>query len=71
MFHPSRTEFSSDDQELLKRVEHATFELTWDACRYLRDLKLVEVCAHHLDVFGMSKLNGTRVLLVIQQTRAH
>ena len=44
--HPSREKFSDEDQELLKRVEHAVYELTWDACRYLRDIKIVEVAAH-------------------------
>jgi hypothetical protein len=43
--HPSRDEITGDDQELLKRMEHATFEMTWDACRYLRDIKIVEVVA--------------------------
>lgn len=44
--YPTREEITEEDQELLKRMEHATFEMTWDACRYLRDMKIVEVAAH-------------------------
>ncbi len=43
--YPARESFSERDLELLKRIEHATFEMTWDACRYLRDIEVVEVCA--------------------------
>ena len=43
--YPARESFSESDLELLKRIEHATFEMTWDACRYLRDIEVVEVCA--------------------------
>lgn len=43
--HPAREEFFDGDRELLKRVQHATFEMTWDACRYLRNIKIVEVGA--------------------------
>jgi predicted GNAT family N-acyltransferase len=43
--YPSRALLSESDQELLKRIEHAAFEMTWDACRYLRDVKVAEVGA--------------------------
>lgn len=43
--YPTREEFSAEDLELLKRIEHAAFEMTWDACRYLRDIEIVEVAA--------------------------
>jgi hypothetical protein len=43
--YPARQPFSESDLHLLKRIEHATFEMTWDACRYLRDIEVVEVCA--------------------------
>lgn len=43
--YPAREKFSDEDVELLKRIENAAFGLTWDACRYLRDVKIVEVCA--------------------------
>jgi len=39
-------EISVEDQKLLKRVGHATYELTWDSCRYLRNLEMVRTCAH-------------------------
>ena len=40
---PARESFSDADQELIEQVEHLTFEMTWDACRYLRDIRVVEV----------------------------
>jgi len=43
--HPAREDFSEVDLELLKRIGHANFEMTWDACRYLRDITIVEVGA--------------------------
>jgi hypothetical protein len=43
--HPAREEFSKEDQELLKRMEHAAYDMTWDACRYLRDIRIVQVAA--------------------------
>jgi hypothetical protein len=43
--HPAREPFSQSDQELIKRIEHLTFEMTWDACRYLRNIEVFEVCA--------------------------
>lgn len=61
--YPSRKEISADDQELLKRIEHAIFEMTWNACRYLRDIKVVEVGSHlywalirYLTLNGLEKL---------------
>src|SRR5439155_1740113 len=45
LHHPAREEFSGEDQELLKRMEHTVYEMTWDACRYLRDINIVEVAA--------------------------
>jgi len=43
--YPAREPFSESDQELIKRIEHLTFEMTWDACRYLRNIEVLEVCA--------------------------
>lgn len=43
--HPAREKFTDDDLGILKRIEHATFELSWDACRYLRDIRIVGVGA--------------------------
>ena len=39
------TEISKEDRGLLKRAEYANFQITWDACRYLRDFAVVEVGA--------------------------
>lgn len=44
---------------MLKRIEHATFEITWDACRYLRDIKEAEVRAHlYWTLIRFATLNG-------------
>jgi hypothetical protein len=45
MRYPARKEIPDEDVKLLVRIEHATFELTWDACRYLRDIAIVDVGA--------------------------
>jgi hypothetical protein len=45
MLYPARKEISVEDQKLLERIEHLTFDITWDACRYLRDLGVVKVAA--------------------------
>lgn len=41
----SREKISIEDLELLKRVGHIVYEITWDACRYVRNLEIVEICA--------------------------
>lgn len=43
MHHSNAREIPLEDQELLRRIEDATYELTWNACRYARDLAVVEV----------------------------
>lgn len=45
MQRKSSKEISQEDRELMKRAEYANFQITWDACRYLRDLSIVEVGA--------------------------
>lgn len=45
MHYPAKNSISNDDLSLLERIEHTSFELTWDACRYLRDLAIVEIGA--------------------------
>ncbi len=45
MRHPAWKAIPNEDVKLLERIEHATFELTWDACRYLRDIAIVDVAA--------------------------
>jgi hypothetical protein len=50
MHHPSYREISSEDQALLKRVEDAMFELTWDACRYVRDSEILKIFAQRYQV---------------------
>jgi len=34
-----------EDRDLLDRIGHLTYEMTWDACRYLRNLEIVEIGA--------------------------
>lgn len=36
---------SAEDRELLKRVQNIAYEVTWDACRYVRNLEIVNICA--------------------------
>jgi len=43
--HPARQKFTDQDLELMRRIEYYCFQLTWDACRYTRDIKLVDVGA--------------------------
>jgi len=63
LLYPAREEISEDEQKLLERIEHATFELTWDACRYLRDLKMVEVGARlYWALIRFAALNGLQHL---------
>jgi hypothetical protein len=45
MNSPSWKEISAEGQKLLERIGHAIFDLTWDSCRYLRDIEVVEVAA--------------------------
>ncbi len=41
-YHPSRTLLTGEEKEVLERVEHQAFCITWDACRYLRDAKVAK-----------------------------
>lgn len=57
--YPEREGISEEDQELLRRIEYAIFQLTWDACRYLRNREIVEVAAHlYWVVIRYATLNG-------------
>lgn len=61
---PSREPFSEDEQELLRRVENAAFEMTWDACRYARDIQMVTIAAQrYWYLIRIMKLNGPEHLL--------
>lgn len=61
LLYPGREEISKDDLELLQRIEHATFDITWNACRYLRDIKVVEVAAHlYWALIRFATLNGLK-----------
>jgi hypothetical protein len=45
MRYSANRPITEHDVELLQRIEHALFELTWDACRYLRDVAIVEIAS--------------------------
>jgi hypothetical protein len=61
--YPARVEITPEDQELLKRMEHLTFEMTWDASRYLRDIQVLEIGAHlYWVLIRYATLNGLEKL---------
>lgn len=62
MLYPSRKKAAKSEQQLLSRIEHRAFELTWDGCRYVRDMKLIEECARVLIRFGrLNHLEESRI----------
>jgi GNAT superfamily N-acetyltransferase len=59
--HPSRTPISNDEQALLERIGYLTFEMTWNACRYLRNMEIVDVGAQRFwYLIRFATLNGLR-----------
>jgi len=59
--HPSRTPITDQEQILLERIGHVTFEITWNACRYLRNIEMVEVGAQRFwYLIRIATLNGLR-----------
>ena len=59
--HPSRTPITDQEQSLLERIGHVTFEITWNACRYLRNIEMVEVGAQRFwYLIRIATLNGLR-----------
>jgi len=59
--HPSRTPITNQEQLLLGRIGHATFEITWNACRYLHNIEMVEVGAQRFwYLIRFATLNGLR-----------
>jgi hypothetical protein len=59
--HPSRAPITDEEQILLERIGHVTFEITWNACRYLRNIKIVEVGAQRFwCLIRIATLNGLR-----------
>jgi hypothetical protein len=59
--HPSRTPIADQEQILLERLGHLTFEITWNACRYLRNIEMVEVGAQRFwYLIRIATLNGLR-----------
>jgi hypothetical protein len=62
--HPSRTPITNQQQLLLERIGHATFEITWNACRYLRNIEMVELGALRFwYLIRITTLNGLRYAL--------
>jgi hypothetical protein len=63
LLHPAGREISKEKLGLLERIEHVTFELAWDACRYLRDPEIVEVTARrYWSLIRFATLNGLQKL---------
>jgi hypothetical protein len=63
MVVPSNKKISLDDMKLLERIEDQAFEIAWDACRYLRDPKVVRVGAHrYYMLIRFTALNNLRQL---------
>jgi hypothetical protein len=59
MHYPARKEIPKEDVKLLERIEYATLELTWDACRYLRDIAIVDISARRYEsLLRFATLNG-------------
>jgi hypothetical protein len=59
--HPSRTAISDEEQALLGRIGNVTFEMTWNACRYLRNIEIVEIGAQRFwYLIRIATLNGLR-----------
>ncbi len=46
MHHPASVPLSVGDQQLLKGIENVAYEVLWDACRYIRDPKILEIPIH-------------------------
>jgi hypothetical protein len=63
LLHPAGREISKEKLGLLERIEHVTFELAWDACRYLRDPEIVELTARrYWSLIRFATLNGLQKL---------
>lgn len=63
MWRPARKEIPEEDRQLLRRIGHITFELGWAACRYLRNLELVELIARrYWMLIRYATLNGLEQL---------
>jgi hypothetical protein len=59
--HPSRTPFSREEQALMERIGNLTFEMTWNACRYLRNIEIVQTGAQRFwYLIRLATLNGLR-----------
>jgi hypothetical protein len=72
MLYPARKEISVGDQKLLERMEHLTFDITWDACRYLRDLAVVKIGARrYWALIRFATLNNLLRLQTVFLENAH
>lgn len=59
----SSEEISVEDRALLERIENQAFEITWQACRYLRDTKVLSVGARrYYTLIRYAALNDLRQL---------
>lgn len=68
-FHPgglvvrSREAISVEDKELLENIENQSFEIAWQACRYLRDAKILSIVGlRYYALIRYAALNDLRLL---------
>jgi hypothetical protein len=63
MHHRCSKKITKEDRDLMKRAEYAIFQVTWDACRYLRDIAIVEVGAQrYWSLIRFTTLNSLQPL---------
>ena len=63
LHYASRTPIANKDQILLERIEDQAFNISYDACRYLRDTQVAEVGAHlYYALIRFAALNGLQRL---------
>jgi hypothetical protein len=55
---PAPRQLKKSEREQLKRIGDRVFEMTWDACRYLRDMSVAQVLAQqYWQLIRFAKLN--------------
>jgi hypothetical protein len=69
MYRASHRTISEDDLTLLRRIEQQTFALTWDTCRYLRDVGVMRIAARRY--FALLRATTIKGLTVLQKEFLH
>lgn len=56
---PAARRLRKTERELLKRIGNRVFELTWDSCRYLRQIEIARIASmQYWQLIRFAKLNG-------------